>query len=223
MPKIEPFEKFSDAYDKWFDNHIDLYSAELEALRQLIPPAGSKGMEVGVGSGKFAVPLGIKVGVEPSEKMAGKARLQGIDVHSGIAEALPFSDGLFDFVLMVTTICFVDDVAQSLKEAFRVLKTGGCIIVGFVDRDSELGKQYSEKKESSRFYKDATFFSTPEVLTYLKASGFLITNVLQTLIPGELPETILEGSGKGAFVVIKGLKEKIRKQGSLRRRKKPRG
>jgi hypothetical protein len=31
---------------------------------------------------------------------------------------------------------------------------------------------------------------------------------LQTLIPGELPKTILEGFGRGAFVVIKGMKIK---------------
>ncbi|MEJ2690587.1 MAG: methyltransferase domain-containing protein [Deltaproteobacteria bacterium] len=209
MPKIEPFEKYSDEYDRWFDNHLDIYAAELEAIRQLIPPFGAEGMEVGVGSGKFAVPLGIKIGVEPSEKMASKARLQGIDVRSGIAEELPFSDGRFDFVLMVTTICFVDDVVKSLREVFRVLKPGGFIIVGFVDRESELGRQYSEKKASSRFYKDATFFSTPEVIRYLEGSGFVIADVLQTLIPGELPKTILEGFGRGSFVAIKGMKTKI--------------
>jgi ubiquinone/menaquinone biosynthesis C-methylase UbiE len=207
MPKIKPFEKYSKEYDKWFDNHIDLYAAELEAIRQLIPPPGAEGMEVGVGSGKFAAPLGIKIGVEPSEKMASKARMQGIDVHSGIAEQLPFSDDRFDFVLMVTTICFVDDVAKSLKEVFRVLKSGGFIIVGFVDRESEIGKQYSEKRESSRFYKDATLFSVPEVLMYLKESGFMITNVLQTLIPGQLSKTILEGFGIGSFVAVKGMKK----------------
>jgi SAM-dependent methyltransferase len=209
MPKIEPFEEYSNEYDKWFDNHIDLYIDELEAIRQLIPPAGAEGMEIGVGSGKFAVPLGIKIGVEPSEKMASKARLQGIDVYAGVAEKLPFTDDLFDFVLMVTTICFVDDVARSLREAFRVLKVGGLIIIGFVDRESELGKQYSQKKESSKFYKDASFFSVPEVLRYLKGAGFVIRNVLQTLIPGELPKTILKGFGRGAFVVIKGMKIRI--------------
>ena len=210
MAKIEPFEKYSDEYDKWFDNHMDFYAAELETIRRLIPPPGAEGMEVGVGSGKFAVPLGIKIGVDPSERMAGKAREQGIDVQFGIAEELPFSDGRFDFVLMVTTICFVDDVLKSLKEISRVLKTGGFIIVGFVDRDSELGKQYSEKKKSSRFYKDATFFSTPEVLRYLKESGFLITKVLETLIPGEAPKTVLEGFGRGGFVAVKGMKKEIR-------------
>ena len=129
MPKTEPFEKHSEAYDEWFEKNRDLYEAELEAIRELIPPPEAEGMEVGVGSGKFAAPLGIKIGVEPSEKMAIKARKRGITVYPGIAEDLPFPDGRFDFVLMVTTICFVDDVIKSFVEAFRVLKPGGCIIV----------------------------------------------------------------------------------------------
>ena len=207
MPKIESFEKYSEEYDQWFDKHPDFYAAEIAAIRRLIPDAGAEGMEIGVGSGKFAVPLGIKVGVEPSEKMANIARLQGIEVHSGVAEDLPFSDGRFDFVLMVTTICFVDDIVKSFKEAFRVLKNDGFIIVGFVDKESELGKQYSEKKENSRFYKDATFFSVPEVLSHLNASDFVISSVLQTLIPGEKFNTIQEGFGRGSFAVIKGIKK----------------
>ncbi|MBN1550135.1 class I SAM-dependent methyltransferase [bacterium] len=207
MPKIEPFETYSNEYDTWFENHRDFYSAELEAIRRLIPSAGLEGMEIGVGSGRFAVPLGIMTGVEPSEKMAQKARQKGIDVHSGVAEALPFPDKRFDFVLMVTTICFVDDIEKSLSEAFRVLKTEGFIIVGFVDRESDLGRQYSEERDDSRFYKNATFFSVPEVLMYLKKSGFVITDVLQTLIPEELPQTIQSGFGRGAFVAIKGIKQ----------------
>ncbi|MCK5035134.1 MAG: methyltransferase domain-containing protein [Candidatus Sabulitectum sp.] len=206
MPKIEPFEKHSDAYDEWFKKNIDLYEAELETIRQFIPPPGAKGVEVGVGSGKFAAPLGIKIGVEPSEKMAIKARMQGINVYPGVAEDLPFSDGRFDFVLMVTTICFVDDIIKSFREAFRVLNPGGCIIVGFVDKESELGRQYADKREKSKFYKDATFFSTQEVLKHLQEAGFEIEKIRQTLIAGELPETILDDFGKGAFVVIRGVK-----------------
>ena len=96
IPKTEPFEKHSDAYDEWFEKNRDLYEAELEAIRQLIPPPEAEGMEVGIGSGKFAAPLGIKIGVEPSEKMAIKARKQGINVYPGIADDLPFTDGRFD-------------------------------------------------------------------------------------------------------------------------------
>lgn len=206
MPGTEPFDNYSEEYDEWFTENADLYEAELEAIRRLIPSNGSFGMEAGIGSGKFALPLGIRIGVEPSEAMAVRARTRGITAIPGTAEELPFSDCIFDHVLMVTTICYVDDVTRSLEEAFRVLKKGGSVVVGFVDRTSELGRHYSTMKEYSRFYKDASFFSAQEVLGYLEGSGFVISNILQTLIPGEATSTILESFGRGSFVAIKGMK-----------------
>lgn len=115
-------------------------------------------MEVGVGSGKFTAPLGIKTGVEPSPKMADKARKLGIQVLLGIAEDLPVSDNSFDFVLMVTTICFVDDFKKSFQEACRVLKKDGFIVIGFIDKDSELDKIYRANRDKSRFYNIADVF-----------------------------------------------------------------
>ncbi len=206
MPKTEAFEKYSDAYDDWFKKNAKLYEAELKAIRQVLPPPGAEGMEVGIGSGKFAVPLGIQTGVEPSEKMAEKARMQGLKVYPGVAEALPFPENRFDFVLMVTTICFVDDAAQSFREAFRVIKPKGCVMVGFVDKNSELGRRYAKNSAKSRFYKDAVFFSAPEIMAGLKEAGFEIATIRQALIPGQTSETIEEGFGKGAFVVIKAVK-----------------
>ena len=69
----------------------------------------------------------------------------------GTAEVLPFRDGRFDTVLFVTTICFVDDVKLALREAYRVLKGGGHVVIGFVDGESPLGKLYREKRKQSRF------------------------------------------------------------------------
>ncbi|PIE63551.1 MAG: SAM-dependent methyltransferase [Desulfobacterales bacterium] len=175
-------------------------------MRQLLPPVGAEGLEIGVGSGKFAAPLGIKIGVEPSENMAIKARKLGINVYPGIAEDLPFPDGEFDFVLMVTTICFVDDVAKSFSEAFRVLKSGGCIVIGFMDKESKLGKMYAEKRGKSKFYQEATFFSTQEILKYLEDTGFRPSRIKQTIISGRSPKIILDNFGKGSFVVIRGEK-----------------
>lgn len=206
MPKIDAFEKHSDAYDDWFEKNRSAYEAELKAVRKLLPTGDVRGMEIGVGSGKFAVPLGIKVGVEPSEQMAVKAKKLGIEVHPGIAEELPFPADQFDFVLMVTTICFVDDVVQSFREALRVLVSGGCIIVGFVDMESELGQKYLHNRHKSKFYKEATFFSTKEVLDHLQTAGFGATEVKQTLIAGDTEKIVLDGFGAGAFVVIKAVK-----------------
>lgn len=206
MSKKTPFDKYSSRYDEWFDKNADIYHTELETIRQLIPDFKGEALEVGVGTGKFAVPLGISVGVEPVENMAIKAERHGIQVFRHIAESLQFPDCRFDLVLMVTTICFVDDILKSFREAFRVLKLRGCIIVGFVDKESDLGKQYNDKRNTSVFYKDATFFSTQEVCKYLLEAGFSKLSCKQTLIPGMALEVIQDGFGKGGFVAIKGYK-----------------
>ncbi len=205
MAKIAPFEDFSEEYDVWFVKHKDKYEAELRALRYFIP-SDSNGLEVGVGSGKFAAPLGIKTGVEPSAKMADKARKLGIHVLPGIAEDLPVPDNSFDFVLMVTTICFVDDLKKSFQEACRVLKKDGFIIVGFIDKDSELGEIYRANKDKSRFYKIAEFFSAEEVLACLSEAGFGNFESRQTIFPENNTQQIENGFGTGSFVVIKGSK-----------------
>ena len=205
MAKIAPFGDFSEEYDEWFVRNKDKYEAELRALRCFIH-SNSSGLEVGVGSGKFACPLGIKTGVEPSQKMADKARKLGIHVLSGIAENLPVPNNSFDFVLMVTTICFVDDLKKSFQEAFRVLKKEGFIVIGFIDKDSELGKKYRANRDKSHFYKIAEFFSTEEVLACLSEAGFGAFETRQTLFPGKDTQQIENGFGTGSFVVIKGLK-----------------
>lgn len=138
--------------------------------------------------------------------MADRARDIGIDVISGVIENLPISNSCFDFVLMVITICFVDDIIKSFQEAFRVIKNDRFIVVGFVDKNSELGKEYSLKRNKSKFYQSANFFSTEEVLTYLRDVGFIYFEIKQTLFPGLNTQYVGNGYGKGAFVVIKGLK-----------------
>jgi len=210
MPKTDPFEKYTDAYDDWFARNPEAYQAELAAIRELLPSPLGRGVEVGVGTGKFAVPLGIGIGVEPAAQMAAKAVALGVEVVPGVAEQLPFGNDEFDCVLMVTTICFVDDIAASFREAQRILKPGGCLLVGFVDKESELGRRYLAKREESRFYKAATFFSTREVLDHLDDAGFGAVEIRQTLLPGEALTDVREGYGEGAFIVVKCLKLDLR-------------
>ena len=119
MSRIKSFEKYNKEYDEWFIRNKTIYLAELSAIKSLIPP-GKIGVEIGVGSGRFALPLGIKVGVEPSKKMAEISRDRGVQVYKGVAENLPFDSETFDFALMVTTICFVDDLVKSFEEVHRV-------------------------------------------------------------------------------------------------------
>ena len=211
MPRVEPFEKHTDQYEKWFEKNRFAYESELRAVKTLLPKNGT-GIEIGVGTGRFAAPLGIKLGVEPSRKMGNIARQKGIEVLDGVAEELPFDDAQFDFALMVTTICFLDDIEESFKEAFRVLKTDGTLIIGFVDRKSPVGMMYEKHKDENVFYKDATFFSVDEVVSFLKKAGFKDFTFSQTIFShlNEINniEPVKEGYGEGSFVVIRGVKKK---------------
>ena len=168
--RIEPFERHAEAYDRWYDEHVDLYRAELEALGRLLSPG--RALEVGVGTGRFAAPLGIRWGVEPSRTMARMAKGRGVEVVRAVAERLPLRDGCLDVILMMTTLCFLDDPLGALREARRVLRSGGYVVVGFVDREGPLGARARRRAADSPFWAVATLRSASEVLELLRQAGF---------------------------------------------------
>jgi hypothetical protein len=59
------FDKYAAEYDEWFDVHPWVYQSEVQALKTVLPQRG-RGIEIGAGTGRFSVPLGISIGVEPS-------------------------------------------------------------------------------------------------------------------------------------------------------------
>jgi len=206
MPGVNTFDKNVQQYEAWFDDHPFAYLSELHAVQNLLPLSG-KGIEIGMGTGRFAAVLGITRGIEPSRAMAEIAKKRGLDVVTGIAERLPYEDSQFDFCLMVTTVCFLDDIDLAFQETSRVLKCDGSFIIGFVDKNSPLGKEYAQRKDARLFYKEATFYSVDELLLHLKKAGFRDFRFCQTLF-GPLqdmrePSAIQEGFGEGSFVVIK--------------------
>lgn len=205
MPKTEPFDNYSNEYEDWFIINKYAFQSELNAIKKAFPDNGDV-VEIGIGSGIFAAPLGIKEGIEPSEAMREKAKKRGVRVMDAVAEDLPYADQSKDAVLMVTTICFVDDIYKSFQEAHRVLKDNGHLIIGYVDKNSPIGKFYLEQKDESLFYKDAVFFGTEELYKILRETGFKIENTYQTVF-GRIDEInevqdVLVGYGKGSFVVI---------------------
>jgi len=206
------FDLYTDRYDKWFDENKFAYLTEIKALEKLIPK-GEKGLEIGVGSGRFAEPLGIQFGIDPSQKMVEIAVKRGIKAIVGEGENLPFKDEEFDYVLLMVTLCFLDDPEKVIKEARRVIKNDGLIIIGIINKNSLLGKFYKEEKDSP-FYKIARFYSPEEVIELLKKMDLQIFITYQTLFefPSEMEsiEEAEEGYGKGNFVVIGGKKSELK-------------
>jgi SAM-dependent methyltransferase len=209
MIKLEAFDKYALEYDKWFERHEIEYALELEAIRKLLPEKGD-GIEIGAGSGRFTRPLGISLGVEPSEAMRNIANSRGVNTVAGTAESLPVEDCLYEYAVLVTTVCFLDEPELAFKEVYRILKAGGFIIVGLIDKDSKLGKIYEEKKNKSKFYENANFHSVVEIYKKLEKAGFSNIECVQALLPGDIagkykPE-VKHGYGEGSFVVLRAQK-----------------
>ncbi|MFA5167344.1 MAG: class I SAM-dependent methyltransferase [Candidatus Omnitrophota bacterium] len=197
------FDKFYKHYDAWYDRNRNAYLSELRAVRKFLPKEG-KGLEIGVGTGRFAAPLGIKTGVDPSKKMIEIARLRGVDARLGRGESLPFQNSSFNYVVLIITLCFVKKPFRVLAEARRVLKRNGVLLVGIIPKDSFLGKAY--QKKGSIFYKNARFFSMFELVHKLAVLKFVDFEFCETLF--QLPDRIArienpkKGFGKGGFVVV---------------------
>lgn len=202
---VDIFEELAEEYDAWFDRHPQAYESELQALKKLVPAAG-EGLEIGAGSGRFALPLGVRLAVEPAPAMARMARDRGLTVLRGYAEELPFSGQSFDFVLLVTVLCFLADPPAAFREAARVLKPRGRIIIGMIDRDSPLGRLYEAGKQASRFYRQARFYPVSRVLEWLRGLGFDKLMAGQTIFHGlseiNRPEPVKIGHGEGGFVAV---------------------
>ncbi|MBN1520612.1 MAG: class I SAM-dependent methyltransferase [Spirochaetales bacterium] len=208
MPKTKAFDEYRDRYETWFERYKAVYESELKAIRQLLP--AGRGLEVGVGTGLFASALGISDGVEPSTVMAELALARGVHVCRGRAEKLPYHSGTFDYGLMVTTICFVDNPRRAIRELGRVVRSGGFVIMAFVDKASPLGQVYLKFKKNDVFYRKAVFYSVAEVTAILERGGFLIQDARQTVF-GQLDDIkeIQEprpGTGTGGFVVLRAQK-----------------
>lgn len=208
LKKFDIFDKFYERYEEWFDKNEFVYSSEINMLKKAIPKNGL-GIEIGVGSGRFAHPLKIPYGVEPSMEMAKIAKSKGIKVYQGFAEKLPIMGAKFDFVLIAVTICFVNDPIKTIKEAYRILKKGGKIIVAIVDKNTKLGAEYLQKQQNSDFYKVAKFFSSEDIIKMIESSGFKFAYAYQTLFGNSIKaidsvQKSKQGYGEGGFVAIVG-------------------
>jgi len=190
---ISPFDNLALEYDAWFEGEGEpTFAIEVSAFHEVLPYLPKPWLEVGVGSGRFAEALGIETGIDPSIKLLDMARERGIIGFLGRGEQELFDEESFGTVFLIVTLCFLDSPMDVLKEANRILVSGGKLVLGFVLKESPWGKFYQQKKEEGhRFYRYATFYSCAEAIRHLGQAGFVTEKVISTLFqkPGEVHHT----------------------------------
>jgi SAM-dependent methyltransferase len=135
----------SERNKKAFDNNVGIFAhedylrPEEKELTKLFK--SGKILIGGIGGGRTVSSLkklGFEiVGLDISPKMveACKTRFPDIDVRVGDIQRTDFADDTFDSVFLpFHTICYVDDIQETLKEMKRVLKPGGTICFSMVNR-----------------------------------------------------------------------------------------
>jgi len=180
---MKVFDEYAQRYDEWYEKPFgsSAFRLELECLRRLSRKSPLS-LEVGVGSGRFASALGISFGIDTSKELLKIAKGRDIKVVLGRAEELPFKDEVFDEVYIVVAICFFESPIHALKEAYRVLKPEGSLILGLILSESPWARFYLDKaKKGHPLYSKAKFYSFEELKSLLKEANFKLERILTTL------------------------------------------
>jgi ubiquinone/menaquinone biosynthesis C-methylase UbiE len=102
--------------------------------KELLADIGGDVLEIGFGTGlnlgHYPEDVRSVAAVDPGVGMNRIARTRvahsriPVDLHKGRAEALPFEDDRFDWVVSTWTLCSIPDVAKAIGEVYRVLRPG---------------------------------------------------------------------------------------------------
>ncbi|MYB89435.1 MAG: methyltransferase domain-containing protein [Proteobacteria bacterium] len=180
------------AFTRLFENYAS----------RLLLPKNARVLEMGSGTGVIARLLASTTGrqihvtgidqspvlVEAAKQFACDGKLEDrLAFEVGDAHALQFASGHFDAVIAHTVISHVTDPGAVLKEAYRVLKPTGTLVVFDGDYASlTYGFDDVEIGRSVAWALARTVFNNPVVMRHmsrlLEAVGFELTEILSDLM-----------------------------------------
>jgi len=180
-PPWQPFDQAAAAYDRWFESPLGAFADRVErrALFELLAPGpGELILDVGCGTGRYVQDLAHRgaraVGVDPSTPMLAVARMARTSISGpcyvrATGEALPLRSGVFDGVIIVTTLEFATDPNTLLSEAVRVSRAGGRVVVGVLSRHGPWAAR--RRRSRSPLWTGARFFTERDLRAMLGRYG----------------------------------------------------
>jgi SAM-dependent methyltransferase len=157
MAKLEFDDEGSHLVEK-FNDSAGAKARRTRILGVLALRAGDRVLDVGSGPGHQACEMSSVVGstgrvegIDSSDSALEIARrrcseLSNVNFQIGEASQLPFADSAFDAAMSSQVFEYLDDVPGGLSEMFRVLKSGGRVLI----HDTDWGATLWHSSDSER-------------------------------------------------------------------------
>ena len=152
----------------------------LPNLLELLPPAGTRTLDVGCGEGRLSRVLAERghqvVGVDGSATLTRLASSHdgGAPVVQADAAALPVAAGTADLAVASMVLQDVDDLAGAVTEIARVLAPGGRLCASIVHPINSAGSFTSEAADSP-FVLDESYLDDRRYVDELERDGLTMT------------------------------------------------
>ena len=223
--KSRLFDEWPEQYDRWFTTPMGAlvrkYEAEL-ILDLLRPGRGETILDAGCGTGVFTLDIlafgvhviGLDISLPMLRRSREKAGGEPLQIVSGDMLHLPFPENVFDRVVSVTALEFIEDGQGAVRELFRVTKRGGSIVVATLNSLGPWASQRTaEAQKKKTIFTKAIFRSPDEVRSLAPVEGVIRTAIhfQREDDPSNASEIERAGQEKGlntgAFVAARWEKE----------------
>ncbi|MBI4264709.1 MAG: class I SAM-dependent methyltransferase [Acidobacteria bacterium] len=190
-PHLEPaIATGPKTYEQWRGTTLGHITDILEqqCIVDLMGPVqGRCALDLGCGDGVLTATLAERgaraIGVDADRTMldvaiARRGRGDRPQYVEGRIETLPFPDSRFDVVVVVTVLCLVTDRTAAIREAARVLRPGGRLVIGELGRWSVWAARRRVRAWlGSTLWRSARFTTATELSRLVERAGLTVEAV----------------------------------------------
>jgi ubiquinone/menaquinone biosynthesis C-methylase UbiE len=185
----ELFDEWPEQYDRWFTTPTGALVRKYEAglvLDLLRAGRGETILDAGCGTGVFTLDIlasGAHVtGLDISLPMLRRSREKEgggpLQIVLGDMLHLPFPENVFDRVVSVTALEFIEDGLGAVRELFRVTKRGGWIVAATLNSLSPwASRRKAEAQKKQSIFTKAIFRSPDELRSLAPVEGVIRTAI----------------------------------------------